>query len=660
MMKRKYPIILMLFIVSIVTASADDKDTCSFYKNHREDLLRWLSRDKISFVPKGNYNPRKQVGFFSSDNATLYVGDYKGLNPLFEGLDNYGVEPTSASGAGINYRRAMTTNLFLFGTIGYKKQAFTLTGEQPVTLIYNDGPGNGLIKHNLNYDLVTINSELMVGRNFWRGLFGMTGFSLNFYANRTLDYSLNLESPDGTGVFKSNGSSELSLGEMEESNENFYSISFVLGAGYRFPLIRIVDYGDISITPYFTFHHNIGGNSSNFQSNLASVESAFSIEYSFEEKSRKPIDAAVKMSYVSPENPRDSVLRTNVKITQRYIPILNFVFFEEGDTDIPKRYNKIKKRDTESFYETEMQSEDPLEIYRNILNIVGRRMKSNPDSKITLTRSLLKSESRDLAEFSKCAEEIVDYLEDTWEIEPERIATDTLPEIVSRRDFPASHIKIKSNTPSLFSPVAISDTTETLASNAVVFDIEISEDDLHKWDFQANFAGDTVRYKSRSEYDNNSVHVGVPPEKLEAIKNGKHIDYRISIDGGIDYKDLQLAGSSSFKIEREESVSVRYCLVWLNDLDFTRKDVLFFPAAGVAKARMNGCNFSFNAYVGRSLNPMVGESVAKKRVYEIIKEENDIPENAPITITGPAKLPHSEQYPEGAIYNRCVEMVIGD
>ena len=110
-------------------------------------------------------------------------------------------------------------------------------------------------------------------------------------------------------------------------------------------------------------------------------------------------------------------------ISNRLDPILNYVFFAENSSEIPERYIFLNEYDTEDFFIDSLYRESTIEIYQNILNIIGRRLKKNPDAELTLVgcNSGIGAEKGNLDLSQKRAESVMSYLANTWEINPDRI-----------------------------------------------------------------------------------------------------------------------------------------------------------------------------------------------------------------------------------------------
>jgi outer membrane protein OmpA-like peptidoglycan-associated protein len=121
-------------------------------------------------------------------------------------------------------------------------------------------------------------------------------------------------------------------------------------------------------------------------------------------------------------------------------PIRNYVFFDEGSSDIPNRYVALTKDQAATFQEGQLQEIRPLNmtgrslrqmtVYYNILNIVGDRLKRNPGTSISLSGASGKG-----TELGKArAEAIKQYLVDVFGIDGARIRTEgrDKPEIPSQ------------------------------------------------------------------------------------------------------------------------------------------------------------------------------------------------------------------------------------
>ena len=103
-------------------------------------------------------------------------------------------------------------------------------------------------------------------------------------------------------------------------------------------------------------------------------------------------------------------------------PMLGHIYFAEGESIIPEQYVRIEDAAQVVAFD-ESRFEDTLEKYYQVLNILGKRMADNPEATITLVGCNSNSgvEKGNKALSSARAEAVRDYLQETWDIDPERL-----------------------------------------------------------------------------------------------------------------------------------------------------------------------------------------------------------------------------------------------
>ncbi len=114
-----------------------------------------------------------------------------------------------------------------------------------------------------------------------------------------------------------------------------------------------------------------------------------------------------------------------------FFPMLNQVFFEEGVADIPQRYKKLSQEEAQAFNEnvilppvdiataSRSQAGRQQDVYYNILNIYGARMRNNP----ALTLKLIAASKA--GDGAAMAENVKNYLVNTFGIDAGRITTES-------------------------------------------------------------------------------------------------------------------------------------------------------------------------------------------------------------------------------------------
>jgi outer membrane protein OmpA-like peptidoglycan-associated protein len=156
-------------------------------------------------------------------------------------------------------------------------------------------------------------------------------------------------------------------------------------------------------------------------------------------------------------------------------PLRNSIFFDMGETQIPSRYTQLNATEVGLFKEEQLQtvrskdlyfgrSARQLEVYHNILNILGDRMRRNTEATIVLVGS----SDKNPAEGRLLASNVKTYLVDKFKIDANRIETEgrDKPVIPSEQPYSTNQldllhegdrrVDIESNSASLLMEVGVS------------------------------------------------------------------------------------------------------------------------------------------------------------------------------------------------------------
>jgi outer membrane protein OmpA-like peptidoglycan-associated protein len=253
------------------------------------------------------------------------------------------------------------------------------------------------------------------------------------------DYPDQTPSPEVTGDF---------------SNVNQLLVSMQIGAGVDIPVSSQSNRTQFVLSPFVSFHPYFGQDPRSIETwNVTTLRAGAALKFGVAAKSsgknpkddnvviapvkekEKEVVPTIEFIVISPKNiPAERTVRET-------FPLRNYVFFDLGSTDIPKRYVTLQKSEVKGFKEDQVElftpenlsgrSKRQLVVYYNILNILGDRMGKNPNSTIKLVGS---SELND-ADGRKMAESIKTYLVDVFSIAPSRITTEgrNEPKIPSRQ-----------------------------------------------------------------------------------------------------------------------------------------------------------------------------------------------------------------------------------
>jgi outer membrane protein OmpA-like peptidoglycan-associated protein len=114
-------------------------------------------------------------------------------------------------------------------------------------------------------------------------------------------------------------------------------------------------------------------------------------------------------------------------------PLLNYIFFDQGKSDLRERYITFDSMDDikEFEFSDNRIPGGTLDKYYHVLNIYGYRMTNNPESKITLYGTVDAKEpdekSKELA--LARAQTIYDYFKNVWQIDESRMTIKTYPKL---------------------------------------------------------------------------------------------------------------------------------------------------------------------------------------------------------------------------------------
>ncbi len=205
-------------------------------------------------------------------------------------------------------------------------------------------------------------------------------------------------------------------------------ISAQIGMGYDMQLSKSTSKTQLVLSPFVAFHPYFGQNPRSIETwNLTTVRAGAVLKIGSGHRIT-PEEVVVIIPEVgfvvnSPIN-----VPGEVRITETF-PLRNYIYFDENSTDISKRYVLLNKDQVNDFKEDQVEvfapntavagrSQREMNVYYNILNILGDRLGKNPTSTITLVGS----SQNNPAEGKLMAESVQKYLVDVFAIDATRIA----------------------------------------------------------------------------------------------------------------------------------------------------------------------------------------------------------------------------------------------
>ena len=180
--------------------------------------------------------------------------------------------------------------------------------------------------------------------------------------------------------------------------------------------------------------------------------------------------------FIASINTRPSVVSVQIVDydSVEFLPLLNQIFFAEGDDQLSSRYRQFTPEEAEKFTKDDLVG-SALDVYYHLLNIVGMRMREAINSTLTIS-GYRNSRERDPMLAVHRAEGVKRYLQTVWGIAPRRLRVKGggLPPNPSRETVPEgleenARVEIVSDNPNVTSPWIRTHTLRIATPPEIVF-----------------------------------------------------------------------------------------------------------------------------------------------------------------------------------------------
>lgn len=295
----------------------------------------------------------------------------------------------------------------------------------------------------------------------------------------------------------------------EFSNMRKTVFSGQIGVGYDIDMSSPTSTTKVSLSPFFSFHPYFGQDPRDIESwTVSTVRTGVALKFGKGRNVSPETAETVAVIpagdvYFSVRAPKTMPLKRQVSET---LPLRSSVFFDEGSSEVPERYIKLTNSQASNFKEEQLQPEQSqnlagrsarqLNVYYNILNIMGDRLRSNPVATISLSGASANGPQ----EGNTFADAIKQYLVNAYGIDGARISTQgrTKPLIPSEQRGATKElvllragdrrVDIQSKSPELLmevggmiKPVQILTTQTDPMDNHLVFNVKGAEKLLKSW-----------------------------------------------------------------------------------------------------------------------------------------------------------------------------------
>ena len=277
------------------------------------------------------------------------------------------------------------------------------------------------LKTNISY--ITVEPSLRFAP-FKSNLFLFAGPRVAFNMDKSFTYQLGINP-----AYPNQAPTPEVKGDLSDMNKTI--ISMQVGLGFDIPLSSQTNKTQFVLSPFASFHPYFGQNPRSIETlNITTIRAGVALKFGQgrlvtvpEDKVVVVADPEVQFSVSAPANEP-----TKVQVREVF-PLRNYVFFNAGSTEIPSRYKMLKKEEVKDFREDQLEmvtpinqsgrSERQMNVYYNVINILGDRMIKNPSTTITLVGSSEEGPQQAKA----MAESVKFYLVNTFGISGSRIST---------------------------------------------------------------------------------------------------------------------------------------------------------------------------------------------------------------------------------------------
>lgn len=275
-----------------------------------------------------------------------------------------------------------------------------------------------------------------------------------------------------------------------------------------------------------------------------------------------------------------SELKVEIRIFKESHPLLNYIFFEDKSDELPERYSQLQESKTNSFEVNNIKEKNVITIYREVLNIIGQRMRNAPESEITL-KGFVSAGSKEYANLdlaNRRAKQVKDYLVRVWKIDSNRINIETnssgnglppKPSIVgeeqnykqTNEENQRVEIYTKPEHSFLLDPVTTSE--EYNQTNPVRFVVKPNIENSgqkYTWNLEVAVNGKAIEKYNGLNQNTDSILIDLSDRKSEIVKNAGSFDYYFFAK---DDKDLQCykEGKVQVKLRDADSSVSKYSLI---------------------------------------------------------------------------------------------------
>ncbi len=354
-------------------------------------------------------------------------------------------------------------------------------------------------------------------------------------------------------------------------------------------------------------------------------------------------------------------------------PLLPYVFFEEGSSDIKQSGLKLlTNAETEKFTEKDLEW-DIMNIYSQLLNIMAYRLKQHPRTEIIITgtNKNLNSETNNMVLSTERANAVRDYFISVWQINPARIKVQArnLPVNLANNSYPEGQqenqrAEIYSKNPEIMKSIELKDIIKSINPPVLEIVPSIKSDaKIKNWNYTITQGNEILRtYKGTGDVEKQEWLIANRPIPMTEDK----VDVTLTVEnefGTIEKKeklttiDQITIKEKRFEMKGDKRIE-RFSLI-LFDYDKSQLKPEHESVLKYIKSKIEpNSNVIISGYADRTGSLEYNKELASKRTAVVNKYLGVAPEKAQINNIGSDVLLYDNDSPEGRNYCRTVIITI--
>ncbi len=361
----------------------------------------------------------------------------------------------------------------------------------------------------------------------------------------------------------------------------------------------------------------------------------------------------------------------------RLQPFLKYIFFDENSSAIPISYKKMSAEEKANFKNDDkaLFNLNTINVYYQILNIVGKRMLKNPNAVLTLTgcNSDAGVEKGNIGLSTRRAERVKSFLVSEWGIDPSRliVKAQNLPDLPSNTTDPDGlrenmRVEMDANYPDIFEPITVLELVIKTNPPVIRFKTKVNaEIGVSSWEIVTSQSGGDLKIFQGEGPVEPNVDWDIEKEEEFIPKFDESLKYKLEITDN----DNKVWESPTQELPIEQLTKKRKMEdLTLADKEISRFSFISFPfnSAELTKEHKHIINIAksvleknsvvrIEGYTDRTGDVELNLSLSQRRAENIARALGIDPRQA--KGLGEVMI-YDNDLPEGRFFNRTVNIVI--